>query len=67
MELKKYEPVPTTNGQVERMNQTIMRMIGKLSEDKKKNWAEHLPELVMAYNATRSAVTGYSPHYLFFG
>ena len=41
-----------TNGQVERMNQTIIRMIGKLEEDKKVRWSQHLPELLLAYNAT---------------
>ena len=56
-----------TNGQVERMNQTIIRMIGKLEEDKKACWSEHLPELLLAYNTTCSAVTGYSPYYLLFG
>ena len=56
-----------TNGQVERMNQTIIHMIGKLEEDRKARWSEHLPELFMAYNATRSSVTGYSPYYLLFG
>ena len=56
-----------TNGQVERMNQMINRMIGKLEEDRKACWSEHLPELLMAYNATHSAVTGYSPYYLLFG
>ena len=56
-----------TNGQVERMNQTIIRMISKLEEDRKACWSEHLPELLMAYNATRSAVTSYSPYYLLFG
>ena len=55
-----------TNGQVERMNQTIIRMISKL-EDRKACWSEHLPELLMAYNATHSAMTGYSPYYLLFG
>ena len=54
-----------TNGQVERMNQTIICMIGKL-EDRKACWLEHLPELLMAYNATCSTVTGYSPYYLLF-
>ena len=49
------------------MNQMIIRMIGKLEEDKKACWSEHLPELLLAYNATRSAVTGYSPYYLLFG
>ena len=56
-----------TNGQVERMNQTIIRMIGKLEQDKKAHWSEHLPEMLSAYNGTRSAVTGYSPYFLLFG
>ena len=56
-----------TNGQVERMNQTIIRMIGKLEQDKKAHWSEHLPEMLAAYNGTRSAVTGYSPYFLLFG
>ena len=56
-----------TNGQVERMNQTLIHLIGKLDEDKKACWSKHLPELLMAYNSTRSSVTGYSPHFLLFG
>ena len=56
-----------TNGQVERMNQTVICMIGKLKEDKKACWSEHLPELLLAYNTTHSAVTRYSPYYLLFG
>ena len=56
-----------TIGQVERMNQTIIHMIRKLEEDRKACWLEHLPELLMAYNATCSAVTRYSPYYLLFG
>ena len=56
-----------TNGQVERMNQTIIRMIGKLEQDKKACWSEHLPEMLAAYNGTHSAVTGYSPYFLLFG
>ena len=43
-----------TNGQVEHMNQTIIRMNSKLEEDKKACWSEHLPELLLAYNATSS-------------
>jgi hypothetical protein len=56
-----------TNGQVERYHQTLMRMLGKLSKEKKENWPQHLSELCQAYNSTRSAITGYSPHYLMFG
>ena len=55
------------NGQVEHFHQTLFRMIGKLSHDKKAQWEQHLPELLQAYNSTRLAVTGYLPHYLMFG
>ena len=55
------------NGQVEQMKQTLIRMIGKLDEEKKAHWSEYLPELLLSYNSTHSAVTGYSPHFLFFG
>ena len=58
---------PQTNGLVERSHQTIMRMIGKLGEDKKADWPSHLAEIAYAYNAIQSAVTGYSPYYLMFG
>ena len=57
---------PQTNGLVEGLHQTIMCMIGKLGEEKKANWPSHLAEMVHAYNAILSAVTGYSPHYLMF-
>ena len=56
-----------TNGQVEQMNQTIIHMIGKLEQDKKAHWSEHLLEMLAAYNGTHSAVTGYSPYFLLFG
>ena len=55
------------NGQVEHFHQTLFRMIGKLSCDKKAQWEQHLLELLQAYNSTQSAVTGYLPHYLMFG
>ena len=43
-----------------------MHMIGRLQEDKKANWPSHLAEIAHAYNATQSATTGYSLHYLMF-
>ena len=42
-------------------------MIGKLKEDKHRDWLTHFGSVVHAYNATRSLVTGFSPHYLMFG
>ena len=56
-----------TNGQVEQINQTLIRMIRKLDEEKKACWSEYLPELLLSYNSMCSAVTGYSPHFLLFG
>ena len=58
---------PQMNGLIERSHQTIMCMIGKWEEDKKANWTSYLAKTVHAYNATQSAVTRYSPHYLMFG
>ena len=55
------------NGQVEHFHQTLFPMLGKLTKDKKAQWEKHLLEVLQAYNSTRSAVTGYSPHYLMFG
>ena len=54
------------NGQVEHFHQTLFHMIGKLVRDKKAQWEQHLPELLQAYNSTRSVVTSFSPHYLMF-
>ena len=45
----------------------LMHKMGKLSKDQKVDWPKHLPELVHAYNSMRSAITGYSLHYLIFG
>ena len=56
-----------TNGQVEWAHQTLMWMIGKLGKDQKADCPKHLPEFVHAYNATRLAITRYSPNYLMFG
>ena len=51
------------NGQVEQFHQTLFRMIGKLTAEKKAQWEQHLPELLQVYNSARSVVTGYSQHY----
>ena len=58
---------PQCNGQVKHFQQMLFQMIDKLDLDKKVQREQHLPELLQAYNSTRSAVTGYSPHYLMFG
>ena len=57
---------PEGNGQVEQSHQTLGRMIGKLEDEYKGQWPRHLSKLTHAYNSTRSAMTGYSPHFLMF-
>ena len=52
---------PQCNGQVKHFHQALFRMIDKLASDKKVQWEQHLPELLQAYDSTRSAVTSYSP------
>ena len=58
---------PQSNGAIKQQHQTVIKMIGKLSQDEKANWPKHLPELIQAYNGMRSTIMGYSPHYLLFG
>ena len=57
---------PQSNGAVERAHQTLRRMIGKLDPEKRHKWKLHLGSVLIAYNATRSLVTGYSPYFLMF-
>ena len=56
-----------TNRSAERVHQTLQRMIGKLDPEKCWKWPKHIGSVLIAYNATRSQVTGYSPYFLMFG
>ena len=58
---------PMGNGQVERFNQTLLKMLGTLEDHQKSDWKAHVPTLVHAYNATFHDSTGYSPYFLMFG
>lgn len=58
---------PMGNGMVERFNQTLLKMLGTLSEDKKSDWKSHVGPLVHAYNVTVHPSTGFSPYFLMFG
>ena len=58
---------PQANGSAETVHQTLQRMIGKLDPEKRRKWPAHIGSIIIAYNSTRSLVTGYSPYYLMFG
>ena len=58
---------PQGNAICERMNQTLLDMLGTLEEEKKKNWKNHLSTVQYAYNTTVHASTGYAPFYLLLG
>ena len=57
---------PQTNGSAERVHQTLQCMIGKLEPEKRRKWSAHIGLIIIAYNSTRSLVTGYSPYYVMF-
>ena len=53
---------PQTNGSAKRVHQMLQCMIGKLDPEKRKKWPTHIGLTIIAYNSTRSLVTGYSPY-----
>ena len=50
-----------TNGAIERVHQTLM------DPEKRAKWPSNLGPILIAYNVTRSLITGYSPYFLMFG
>ena len=58
---------PMGNGEVERMNRTLINMLKALPENEKHKWKDHLNSLTFAYNSTIHKTTGYSPFFLCFG
>ena len=58
---------PQTNGTVERMNSTLLKMLRVLPEVEKNRWHMSINQVLFAYNATRHDSTGFSPFYLLFG
>ncbi len=58
---------PSGNGLTERMNRTLLEMLGTLEPDCKADWKSEVAPLVHPYNCTRHETTGQSPFQLMFG
>ena len=58
---------PMGNGQCERFNQTLLKMLGTLEDYQKRDWKAHVPTLMHAYNATFHDSTGHSSYFLMYG
>jgi len=58
---------PSTNGALERMHRTLNTMIGKVVDDKQKDWDAHVAYVMAAYNATVHSSTGVTPNPLMYG
>jgi hypothetical protein len=58
---------PQTNGLVERINQTICRILAKYVQLYQRDWDEYLPYALFAYRTMRQNTTRYEPFYLTYG
>lgn len=68
--IKKSRTVPYLacgNGNNERFNRTMHEVLRTLEAKEKCRWSDHLPELMMIYNATPHATDNVYPHLLVFG
>ena len=58
---------PQGNGQLERLNRSIMNLLRTLNQEKKIKWPIHLSKLIYANNVMSYANTGFSPFFMMFG
>ncbi len=69
-EMKHTRSLPYTpqgNATCERLNQTLLDMLGTMENSTKRQWKNQLASLQYAYNTTIHATTQYSPFYIMFG
>ena len=58
---------PQGDGQVERLNKSLVKILSKLISDHRRDWADFVPKAVLAYNTGAHESTGYTPYRLMFG
>ena len=57
---------PQTNGLDERMNQTLVRTLIKLTQDQQENWDLHLEGVLYSYRISRQDSSKFSPYFLMY-
>ena len=58
---------PQGDGQVERLNKSLVKILCKLISDHRRDWADFVPKAVLAYNTSVHKSTGFTPYRLMFG
>ena len=58
---------PQGDGQVDRLNKAIVKILSKLIEEQQRDWAAYVPKALLAYNSSVHDSTGYTPFRLMFG
>ena len=58
---------PSANGQVERMNRTVMQMLSCVTKNDQNTWDEKLPFIMGAIRSTVNSSTGFTPNKLMLG
>jgi hypothetical protein len=58
---------PQTNGQTERVNQTLIRILRKIVTESKRNWDIKLTAALWAYRTTYKVTTRATPFSLMYG
>lgn len=58
---------PQSNGSVERLNRTLLKMLSNYCETNQHSWEEYLPQVLLAYRSSIHSTTGFTPNFLTFG
>ena len=67
IEHRKAPPLwPQANGEVERQNRTLLKVI-RIAQIDQKDWRQELQTFLIAYRSTPQMTTGATPFYLLFG
>ncbi len=59
--------MPTSNGRIERTNQSVLNLLRCLATDNPDKWTDYLPAVCNALNNAYSATTKTSPNVMIFG